>query len=362
MTNHRLPEDLTPADARGCADWFTRYTPFIQAETRRQIAYKRRMWPDVPDGAHAKYTNHTYPHILPDSDWRLNLFAPIAAQAEAYLRAENIEIHSEKANLRSSQFACLNVLFPLRLNLDAARAFLAPCLPGVRRVLSVEFEVTGNDDALAFMGDPPGGKRGANRTSIDAVVEWLNDTHDTPQTKPHCTFIEWKYTEEGFGSCGGYASKGNPNPRVCETLDPLKNPVASCYLASGASSRVRRNYWKHTPPTWLTALAGATGCPFRGPLYQLWRQRLLADHFASTGRYSSVNLVAVHWSANASLADVPPALRGAAQPKETVGQLWNRATGGFTELPIEALLRAYDDAPTSQLSEWREYVRERYGV
>lgn len=363
MIAHHLPEDLTPADPRSSADWFARYPPFIQAETRRQIAFKRRLFPDLPDGPHAKFTEHTYPHILPEADWRLNLFPPIAAAAEAYLHAENIEIHSENANLRSSQFACLNALFPLRLNLDAARTFLTPCLPGVRRVLSIEFEVTGDAAALAFMGDPPGGKRGANRTSIDAVVEWLDDAEPSPHaTKPHCTFIEWKYTEEGFGSCGGYASKGNPNPRVCETLDPLKNPATSCYLASGASARVRRHYWRHTPPTWLNALAGATGCPFRGPLYQLWRQRLLAEHFASTGRYSGVNLVAIHWQGNSSLAALPPALSGAARPKESVGQLWNRAAGPFTEVSIEALLRAYDAAPTSQLSEWREYVRERYGV
>jgi hypothetical protein len=357
MIAHRLPEDPTPGDDA----WFHRYTQFVQAETRRQVLWKRQTWADLGDGPHAKFKEHTYPHILPEAEWRLNLFPPIAEAAEAYLVEENVEIHSERANLRSSQFACLNLLFPLKLNLLAAAKVLAPCLPGVRRVCGIEFEVTGDAAAVAFMGEPPGGKRGANRTSIDAEVTWTDEAN-AGTTRPHLTLIEWKYTEEGFGSCGGYASRGNPHPQTCERLHAATDRGASCYLASGTSSRVRRNYWKHTPPAWLSELAGSVGCPFRGPLYQLWRQQLLAGHFAATGGYSSVSLVAIHWSGNASLTDVPVALAHAVHGVETVGELWNRVTGGFSEVPVEALLRAFDAAPDPALATWRQYVGDRYGV
>jgi hypothetical protein len=128
------------------------------------------------------------------------------------------------------------VLFPLRLDLELARAALEPALPGVREVSEIEFEYTGpdgdGDGATVWLGEPAGGQRGQNRTSIDAAVWW------TDGDRRLLTFIEWKYTERNYGTCGGYASRGNKQKHLCENLDVLGGALSSaCYLAHGRNTR-----------------------------------------------------------------------------------------------------------------------------
>lgn len=354
MIRHALPEDARPGDD---TSWFGRYSPFIQSETRRQIAWKRRQWPELPDGEHVKNPGHFYPHLLPATHADLNLFPPVRDQVLDYIRDEQIERHVEAPNLRSSQVSCFNFLFPLRLNLDAARTVLAPLLPDLAEVRAIEFEVTGGPSATRHLGEPPGGKRGANATSIDATIEWLDR-----QSRRRLTLLEWKYTEETYGGCGGYASKGNPDRTTCERLDARdpRTAAAECYLASGGSTRLRRRYWELVRPEWIAALASVTGCPFRGPLYQLLRQELLADWLRASGQYDIVDVAAVHFRANAALRANPPHLAGLGA---SVGDVWRAAvSGGLREVEIEHLVAAWDAAPRERLPGWREYLRDRYGL
>lgn len=353
LRRHVLPEDHDQG-AEGDTSWFERYPPFIQAETRRQVQYKRKCWPDLPDGEHRKRRGYTYPHILPADSWKLNLFEPVREPLVAYLGAQNVELHSEAANLRSSQVCCFNFLFPLRLAPEATGQILAPTLPGVAAVESLEFEVTGDDGATSWLGEPPGGKRGQNRTSIDAAAVW-RDLAD----RKHLTLFEWKYTEEAYGTCGGYRSKGNPAPERCRSLDIFTSPASQCFLASGDSSRTRRRYWEHLRSPLLEKLTGTDGCPFQGPLYQLMRQELLADYFRRSGEYADVAVVALHFAANEGLRGVPNHLCGLGP---TVGEIWKTATGTHREVSVEKLMAAFDAAPVSSLKPWRVFVRDRYGV
>ncbi len=354
MIRHALPEDARPGDDTA---WFGRYSPFIQSETRRQIAWKRRHWPELPDGEHVKNPGHFYPHLLPTSRADLNLFPAVRDQVLHYIKDERIERHIEAPNLRSSQVSCFNFLFPLRINLDAARTVLAPLLPGLSHVQAIEFEVTGGPAATRHLGEPPGGKRGANATSIDATIEWLDK-----QSRLRLTLLEWKYTEEGYGGCGGYASKGNPDRGLCERLDATstRSAAINCYLASGGSVRLKRRYWDLVRPEWIAALAGIAGCPFRGPLYQLLRQELLADWLRSSGRYDLVDVAAVHFKDNYALQATPSHLAGLG---DSVGAVWRAAVpGGLREVEVERLVAAWDASPRESLPGWREYLRDRYGL
>jgi hypothetical protein len=92
----------------------------------------------------------------------------------SYAAGEDIALHSEVLNLKSSQAACFNFLFPLRIDLALANAALRSFLPGLREVTAIEFEYTGPPGVTAWLSEPRGGKRGQNRTSIDAAIFWID--------------------------------------------------------------------------------------------------------------------------------------------------------------------------------------------
>lgn len=300
---HRLPED--PA-GMGDADWFCRLNEFEQQETRRQALFKRAHWPKLPDGCRSGSRGYTYPHILPRGREHENFYPAIAKAAPQYLTDNDIALHSEAANLRSSQICCLNFLFPLRLNIDDAAPALRPLLPGMSRVEVIEFEYTGPPGTTAWLGEPPSGKRGQNRTSTDVAIWWRDD-----EGRRRVTLVEWKYTEKHCGDCGGLRSRGNHQKDKCrQWQSDCFDPAQDCYLAMGDTSRKRRRYWEHLAEAGINLnVYDGERCPFSGPPYQLMRLHLLARHISVEGCAERVDVAVVCFSANRSLARVPRHLR-----------------------------------------------------
>ncbi len=351
MRKHVLPgED-------GHSDWFDRLNQFERQETLRQVSFKRKRWPDLPDGVWAKKKGeiYTYPHILPEGD--KSLCPSIACKVIGYCHDSNIAIHSEFLNLRSSQACCFNVLFPLRLDLELARIALEPVLPGVREVSKIEFEYTGpdGDGATEWLGEPAGGQRGQNRTSIDTAVWW------TDGDKHLLTFIEWKYTERNYGTCGGYASNGNKQKHLCESLDVLHDdPSSTCYLACGRNTR---RYWQCLKDGHfdLSAFSRLKGCPFKGPFYQLMRQHLLAAYCQEHESVGKVYVVSVGFGGNRSLHELPADHRSLGS---TVEDAWNACLRGvppMKHVDVETIMERIKASPRADRS-WLAYLDERYGL
>ena len=169
-----IKRHVLPGEESGDTAWFQRQNPFEQREVLRQVAFKRCRWPDLPDGHSSKHPTYTYPHILPAGYEGMAFYGPLADDILFYLAANDIAPHSELLNLKSSQAACFNFLFPLRQDLDLARAVLRPLLPGLREVTAVEFEYTGPEGTIGWLGEPKRGKRGQNRISIEAALVWMN--------------------------------------------------------------------------------------------------------------------------------------------------------------------------------------------
>ena len=164
-----IQRHVLPGEEDGSTAWFHRQNGFEQREVLRQVAFKRSRWPHLPDGQSSQRPTYAYPHILPAGHERLAFYEPLDDAILSYLDENDIALHSEVLNLKSSQAACLNFLFPLRQDLDLARSVLRPFLPGLREVTGIEFEYTGPPDATEWLGEPKRGKRGQNRTSIDVV-------------------------------------------------------------------------------------------------------------------------------------------------------------------------------------------------
>ena len=350
MKRNVMPEES------GDSAWFSRFNAFEQQETRRQVEYKRRRWPELGDGVWSKNPDISYPHILPAGNLENAFYHPIARLTLDYCYRYDIQLHSEALNLKSSQVCCFNFLFPLRQDPDLAVEVLGSLLPGVDKITAIEFEYTGPEEATQWLGEPKDGGRGRNRTSIDAAIWW-----ESKGTR-HLTLVEWKYTESGYGACGGYHSKWNKAPQRCDELDPLDQGAAqSCYLTQG---RNNRRYWERLREAGidLTVLADMGGCPFKGPFYQLLRQHLLAAYLRTTDKDLIVDVAAVNFRGNESVKAVD---REIGKIAGTVSEAWNRALCGVPEFrcveaeAITSCLRASKQGGAVSLA---TYLKERYGV
>ena len=364
---HKMPGDPGPGDTT----WFTdRQNDFEKDQIIRQVSYKVMHWPDLPMLASHRGSRHYYPHILPDEpgNERLAYFDGFADEALAYMKAEDIEVHTEALNLKSSQAACINFLFPLRQELSLAPTVLRNVLPDVATVTALEFEYTGQGETnrahqpcTAWLGEPASGKRGQNRTSIDAAIFWT-DTHG----ETHISLVEWKYTERNFGTCSAY-QKAKPDVKGrCRALNVTATPASECLLA-GPGRHCGRRYWEHMPAAGisLTKLAPVEGCPFRGPFYQLMRQFLVAQYLREQNAADHVDVLALEFQGNAALRAVPRDLRPlCGGDRDTVIDAWNAVLDDVPRLrrvTAEQLMAGYD-ASTGVDLDWREYIRDRYGV
>jgi hypothetical protein len=351
---------VLPGEPGGESTWFKRQNPFEQEEIRRQVAFKRGQWQALGNGKFAKLPQHIYPHILPDGCEKFAFYPAIAASILNYLQKEDIALHTEALNLKSSQVACFNFLFPLRQDPALAAEIFRPFLPELDRVTDLKFEYTGPAEATAWLGEPPTGKRGQNRTSIDAAVFWTSR-----QGKSHATLIEWKYTEHNFGVCSAYAGGSKA---ACKALNPAHDPhpEKSCKLCGG-TRHCSRHYWEHMAGAGicLSRFEGVQGCPFQGPFYQLMRQYLLAACPKLTKCFDEVDVVSIGFSKNKALASIPRQLMPLARdPSATIVDVWNSILTGVPPLRhilVEDLMKAVDQAKVVD-PEWRDYLRSRYGV
>ena len=350
---HRLPEDSHDYDF----SWFERLNEFEQTETRRQVKYKRELLQIEEDGPWSKNRNFLYPHILPDKYAEKNFYSSIYKQLNEYLQSERIAVHTEIQNMRSSQACCWNFLFPLRQNLSVASIALKQVLPGVSHVAAIEFEYTGGPDVTAWLGEPQGGKRGQNRTSADAAIWWVDEND-----KPQITLIEWKYTEKEFGTCGGYQSKDNNHKDKCRTLDVQEfNPRSDCYLATRKDNKTMRKYWQHIREAGidLSNFPSPTGCPFKGPFYQLMRLHLLGEYVAQVER-RDFSLVVICFKQNRELIKLHSA--DTASSVDVLAS-WRKLLKVPQKIALSYIGDIYADFRSTRFDEgWLTYLADRYGV
>jgi hypothetical protein len=358
IINHVLP-----GEEGGDTEWFSRQNEFEQREIERLVDYKQRHWPDLENGRLVRKPQHAYPHILPEGHVRKAFFEPITGQILSYLEQEDIALHSEALNLKSSQVACFNFLFPFRQNLSLASTIFNNFLPGVDEVEDIEFEYTGPLEATKWLGEPLGGKRGQNRTSIDAAVFWRSKNHQR-----HVSLIEWKYTEKSYGICSAFNNSKGEDKARCQSLNVAEenNPGALCQLTSGKRHRSRR-YWEHQEVAGinLKAFSKNKGCPYQGPLYQLMRQHLLGTFLKESGKVDQFEVVSMGFANNQALQNVPDHLAPMISDGENeVIAIWNKALPKANQarhINVEEFLSQVDESENID-PDWRAYIRERYGI
>jgi len=183
--------------------------------------------------------------------------------------------HKWLRSLISSQCLAVNLFAPLAEDSARARAVLEEFLPD--RHLIPEDQVS-----LAFEQTPVGAPQwlGERRqaTQVDVLFTVRRDG------KPiGFVLVEVKFTEVRFSGCRGWQGSKHDEPqnpdrsRCLDLLGVLQNPMDRCWMAE----REGRRYWDimslEDSSIRLRQLPTGSPCTFRHGLYQIMRNRVLAD-------------------------------------------------------------------------------------
>lgn len=289
-------------------------------------------------------------HVLKNEHQQRNLFNAewwkhIAGKEHRWVRA-----------LNSSQCFAINLFAPLHGNEARARSFLRASLKArdIRQDdrVFVEFEFT-PDDTKDWLGE----KEQPTQIDVYFKIERLG------QCVGHVV-VEVKYTETSFGCCRGWnatvnGSHINPKRDRCRDVSAVvADPDRNCWLTEVKG----RRYWeilsRPDSSIRMEAIRNVGACPFRYGLYQMMRNRVLADELATHTRPSWADFVVCHHPDNKAVFDL----------KEAVSSHTNAVTA-FISLSSDEAVRVWDAAHTLEtirstdaisLAEWHNWMLDRY--
>jgi hypothetical protein len=257
--------------------------------------------------------------------------------------------------LNSSQCFAVNTFAPLADDCARARRALQLLLP-TRNLrpedrVSVRFEYT-PDDATTWMGER------RQPTQIDVYFQVTR----SGQCIGH-VLVEVKYSENSFGCCRGWASKPgaarrNPAPSRCLNASAIaSSPQDNCWLAEEEG----RRYWEliSAPASSIRIEAIRLGgaCPFRHGLYQMMRNRVLADELARHTEPAWADFAVCRHPANDTvvLLDEPAsALRNAIRAFQSIS-----IDGALRDWNAQKLVEIIGSTD-EMLKDWKAWMVGRY--
>jgi hypothetical protein len=307
------------------------------------------------------------PWILPRQTWKEGLWPRLRNDLDEYLANTGVQVHRGSHNLKSSWVLCANLYFPFRQpsGLLLLAGFLNERVSrNIKSVESVELEYAENPplDPRTLLGEPTGGKRGANQTSPD--VAFIVRT----ASGRGLVLTENKLSEHSFYPCSGRKKEvENPDPKRClDWPKVLADPRSQCWQKQWEQGqRKNRRYWEHVRLS-DRGRREFTQCPAAIAGYQLFRQQALAEAIAAaetdaTGpRYDFVASCVAYDGRN---DDLIHCLRSTGIDDFATG--WGRLFDGralfatWTHQEWVSWVREHDSA--GDWSGWLAYVETRYG-
>jgi hypothetical protein len=257
--------------------------------------------------------------------------------------------------LNSSQCFAVNLFAPLAEDPARARAALQLLLPGrdlgPQDTVAVKFEFT-PEGAAQWLGE-----RG-QPTQIDVYFAVIR----SGRCLGHL-LVEVKFTEESFGGCRGWKTKkdsASSNPDRSRCLDAsaiLYSPRGTCWLAEVEG----RHYWEiiAQPSSSIRrdAIQGAAVCPFRHGLYQMMRNRVLADELVRRTNASWADFAVCRHPANSAVVVLDEPVRSSSNAIEAFRSLSSEdAIRDWKADDVLTTIRSTDD----RLADWENWMRGRY--
>lgn len=302
------------------------------------------------------------PWILPAASWTEGLWQGIRMTLRDYVNdpKDGIQVHKGAHNLKSSWVLCANLYFPFRSprGLALLAAFLksrvSPDIESVER-LELEHAEEAPLDPQTLLGEPDGGRRGANQTSPD--VAFVVRT----RRGQGLVLAENKLTEHSFYRCSGRKKEvANPDPSRCLDWPKLQDDsLGQCWQRQWARSQGKnRRYWEHLRFS-EHGKRTLTRCPAATAGYQLFRQQALAEAIATNSKYDLVASCVAYDARNDALVHC---LRCTGVDNFATG--WGRLFEGhavfatWTHQEWVAWVREHDE--TREWADWLAYVETRY--
>jgi len=247
-------------------------------------------------------------------------------------------------NMLASQAMGFNIFGPLASEpsgLDIARDALRAFIPDLQRVASITMEYTPARDVFRDQS-------GRGGVDCDVLVEF-----EGARDERGVLVIETKLVEPGFSECGHRTSKKKAAGTACPEDVVVGSGFAGCRYAS----KNKFAYWERTKESRSLHLAivERVGCPFGGPLWQLWVNHTLA-HVEAARRGAQRIVFAV----------CAPEANDALKARATLDQYRTLAADADTVvfIPLERLLQTLVSACSAR-DAWRVWaglVQQRYAV
>lgn len=167
--------------------------------------------------------------------------------------------HRTFNNMLSSQAMCFNLFAPLAADTDLAARILSKLLP-ISGISDIIIEHTPSNELFKDQSTLGG-------VDCDVLIIGSN-----LQGHAIAITLETKFVEREFSHCGFISARNST--RICPAdIDIIRDPTQCLY-----EKRKGYRYWKRSQEYSVLRDGAfpAKGCPFVGPMWQLWVNRTLA--------------------------------------------------------------------------------------
>lgn len=291
-----------------------------------------------------------YPHVLPEDAWSLNLWREISYDAIRHFAQSEINWHANKHNMLSSQIIYVNILFPLKEHLNILHRWLQSCQFDVAEVVDLTFEYTSPKNYLNEKGDHGQPLPGAN-----IAIKWT----DLARRK-NLLLLDFKFAEPDLGVC---PQENNPDPKRCF----LSKKIVSSHKGQCYKSQLGRKYWNIAlaadSPLWKESLSAERYCPFRYDFFRLMRGQLTA-HCIQTDKKSGFDRVefgVMYHAGNEEMLRMSHPFSSEFNPIKAWPNLLHKPEN-FCAFTIQDFLKTIEPLLPFELTKWREYLNQRYGI
>ena len=291
-----------------------------------------------------------YPHVLPEDAWSLNLWRDISYDAIRHFAQSDINWHPQKHSMLSSQIMRVNILFPLKEHLNILHRWLQSCQFDVAEVTDLMFEYTNPRDYLNEKGE-----HGKPLPIADIAIKWT----DTAKQK-NLLLLDIKFAESDFGVC---TQENNPNPRRCF----VSKKIVSSHKKQCYKSQMGRRYWdiilSSGSPLWKDSMTLETHCPFRYDFFQLMRGQLIAHcmQYDKKSGFDKVESAVMYHAGNDDLLRMSHPFDKELNPLKAWSTLLQKPET-FHAFTLQDFFKAIESLLPFELTKWREYINQRYGV
>ncbi len=242
-------------------------------------------------------------------------------------------------NMLSSQAMCFNVFAPLSTRLALAKDALAPFVPGLAAVKSIQIEYTPDGDVFRDQS-------GRGGVDCDLLIEGTN-----ARGEPLLLVVETKFVEPEFSTCGFTdAARVKKGQAVCPADVPVHASRDACLYAQ----RKGYAYWQRSDEHGLLAdgALAETGCPFSGARWQLWVNLALAHEEAKRRGAADVRFAVCTSAKNTALMRGGDALDGF--------RALLRRPEAVHLIDLDALLARIEGVAPAELGGWATALSARY--